>query len=319
MYRPALLFLTILAILGDRPATAGPSGSADPWTLCGRETAARERADRIPNHLLTAISLIETGRRRDRDGATTAWPWSLNAEGTGYFLPTKAAALDKIRDLRAAGRRSIDVGCMQVNLVHHADAFESLEEALDPAANVAYAARFLRRLRDRDGSWSSAAGRYHSGNPEHGLPYRDKVVAAWRALGDGGAPSPSDSEVAAASIGTWAPLAAEPPARPATVDQARTHRLNRLGAERLAAGRAAASPADRRRAQLDEWRALRDHAPFTVLAAMRLGRLDKLRRDETRGPTAAEKQAAFAERRRRQLDQWRARNDTDQAASSPGP
>ena len=41
---------------------------------------------------------------------------------------------------RAQGARSIDVGCMQVNLLHHADAFASLEQAFDPVANARYAA-----------------------------------------------------------------------------------------------------------------------------------------------------------------------------------
>ena len=33
----------------------------------------------------------------------------------------------------------------------------------DPAQNVAYAARFLKELRQREGSWTLAAARYNAG------------------------------------------------------------------------------------------------------------------------------------------------------------
>ena len=47
--------------------------------------------------------------------------------------------------------RSIDIGCAQVNLMHHPDAFASLEQAFDPMANADYAARFLKQLHDTHG------------------------------------------------------------------------------------------------------------------------------------------------------------------------
>jgi hypothetical protein len=68
---------------------------------------------------------------------------------------------------------------MQVNLHHHPDAFFSLEQAFDPASNVAYAGRFLRSLFADSGAWDEAAGRYHSATPELKDPYRDKVVQIW--------------------------------------------------------------------------------------------------------------------------------------------
>jgi hypothetical protein len=84
-----------------------------------------------------------------------------------------------VRDLLAGGTASIDVGCFQVNLRYHPDAFASLDEAFDPVANALYAARFLAGLRVRDGSWQAAVAAYHSATPEHGLPYRDRVLSAW--------------------------------------------------------------------------------------------------------------------------------------------
>jgi hypothetical protein len=86
-----------------------------------------------------------------------------------------------VRDLQAHGVRSIDVGCMQVNLFYHPDAFASLNEAFDPFANAAYAARFLVELHERTGSWDTATAWYHSATPDLGEDYRRKVMAAWPA------------------------------------------------------------------------------------------------------------------------------------------
>jgi hypothetical protein len=102
------------------------------------------------------------------------------AEGEGRFLPSKAAAIETVRQLQARGVRNIDVGCMQVNLHHHPDAFESLEAAFDPEANVAYAAGFLVALREDARSWTRAIGQYHSRQAIRGNGYRAKVLKAWR-------------------------------------------------------------------------------------------------------------------------------------------
>ena len=68
---------------------------------------------------------------------------------------------------------------MQVDLHYHPDAFTSMEEALDPAANADYAARLLVDL-DRGeagGSWDIAVGLYHSRTSLLVAEYRDRV--AW--------------------------------------------------------------------------------------------------------------------------------------------
>jgi hypothetical protein len=101
------------------------------------------------------------------------------------YLPSKEEALRKVRELRAAGRSNIDVGCMQVNLGYHGEAFDSLDEALEPATNVAYGARFLKRLRVQTRSWARATARYHSSDPDRGQAYRDKVYRLWHELRHG--------------------------------------------------------------------------------------------------------------------------------------
>ena len=74
--------------------------------------------------------------------------------------------------------RSIDIGCMQINLRHHPNAFASLEEAFDPLANARYAARFLTALKSTRADWMAAAA-YHFQTPEYAEPYRAHIAAAW--------------------------------------------------------------------------------------------------------------------------------------------
>ena len=178
--------LIALAAVVATPADASPSPfGGDPGRLCADAIARQERSGVTPRHLLTAIALNESGRKDPVTGARVAWPWAVMAEGRGRYLPTKAAAIAEVRGLQANGVRNIDVGCMQINLFYHPDAFRSLEEAFDPATNVAYAADYLRELFYEKGSWQEAAGRYHSATPEHKIPYQNRVVALWDKFRDG--------------------------------------------------------------------------------------------------------------------------------------
>ena len=164
------------AILRPPPVAAAPlaTSGAEQCRAAGR-LAGREAG--IPDHLMAAIARVESGRP-DGHGATAPWPWSINVEGVDHVYPTKADAVAAVRGFQVRGSRSIDVGCMQVNLMYHPRAFTSLEDGFDPAANAGYAARFLVRLRNETGSWERAVAAYHSGNPELGEPYRRKVMAA---------------------------------------------------------------------------------------------------------------------------------------------
>ena len=151
-------------------------------SLCADGIARQERALGIPRRLLAAISLAESGRWDDSIQEIVAWPWTVMAEGEGRYLATKAQAVAEVRALQKRGVTNIDVGCMQINLQHHPDAFASLEEAFDPAANTAYAGRFLASLRDEAGSWPRAAAFYHSRTPERAKAYGDKVSRLWAGL-----------------------------------------------------------------------------------------------------------------------------------------
>jgi len=177
MRAPGLILTTLLTFFGT--ARAAPFISAvAPGSLCRAGIIAAERAAALPPQLLSAIGRVESGRRDPVSGAMAPWPWTINAEGQGSFYDTKAQAIAAAQALQARGVRSIDVGCMQINLMHHPDAFASLDQAFDPSANAAYAARFLTNLHAQTNDWSRAAARYHSATPELGAAYQAKVATA---------------------------------------------------------------------------------------------------------------------------------------------
>jgi hypothetical protein len=200
--RPALAAL-ILAVFGVAApaagvdAATGAASTAERPDLCAGAVAAQERRHGIPDRLLTAISLVESGRWDGDSGKATAWPWTVTAEGKGRFFPTKAAAIAAVRSLQARGVSSIDVGCLQVNLYYHPDAFGSLNTAFDPAQNAAYAAKFLTDLKRDQGSWQKAVQHYHSSTAEKRIPYQKKVYAAWRVARSGERAAESKAEARA--------------------------------------------------------------------------------------------------------------------------
>ena len=157
------------------PAPAGAGDIASPWQVCASYAALAEQRQRLPWGLLRAIAKVETGRYLKEAGEVLAWPWTVMAEGRGRYLPSKQAAIAEVEALRARGVRNIDVGCMQINLFYHPDAFDSLEAAFDPAANTQAAARILVDFKNTWGSWTRAVGNYHSNTPTLSGPYRVKV------------------------------------------------------------------------------------------------------------------------------------------------
>ena len=106
-------------------------------------------------------------------------PWTVNAGGSGRFFDTAEAATAAVQDLRAKGVQSIDIGCFQINLLHHPAAFANLASGFDPLINAVVAARFLRSLHEELGAWEPAIAAYHSRAATLGGPYRDRVLASW--------------------------------------------------------------------------------------------------------------------------------------------
>jgi hypothetical protein len=161
------------------PPAAVPAPPPTPFASCETAIATAEAQTRLPDRVLSAIALRESGRPDPETGRVRPWPWTINFEGAGHFYESKEAAIAAVQAIQAAGGQSIDVGCMQVNLVQHPNAFASLDDAFDPARNASYAGRFLTALFAALGDWGTAIAAYHSRTPGVGEPYRDQVVATW--------------------------------------------------------------------------------------------------------------------------------------------
>lgn len=166
------------------PAGIAGAGTLRPSEQCRAAIAAAEQRHGIPRGLLAAISVVESGRRDEVTGERAPWPWTINAEGAGHYFDSKGEAVAWVQRARADGMRSIDTGCMQINMLHHPNAFASVDQAFDPVANADYAGRFLAELRNKaDGDWMRAAGFYHSQTPHRAEGYRRHVEAAMNGAG----------------------------------------------------------------------------------------------------------------------------------------
>ena len=152
------IFSAICAV-GTAVAAPGP---------CEREIIKAARKYDIPVGILYSVGLTETGRRGSLQ------PYALNIEGRAHFAATASEAKSEFALARSRGIKLIDLGCMQINHHYHADAFDRLDDMLDPPSNVDYAARFLKSLRRRHGNWSMAVARYHAG-PENN-PAQKKYI-----------------------------------------------------------------------------------------------------------------------------------------------
>ena len=158
--RPHLLLLALLT--GLMPSTALA------MTGCVEAAQQAETMLDLPHGLLRAIGTVETGER----------PFAVDADGTGAILADVADAVAYVRTRLAAGARFVDVGCFQIDLAYHPDAFASLETAFDPLTNAMAAGRFLQALRRRAASWPDAVARYHAAGSPRGLLYAQRVQAA---------------------------------------------------------------------------------------------------------------------------------------------
>lgn len=128
----------------------------------------------VPAGLLSAIARVESGRTSE--GKFRAWPWTLNQAGDGSYHATETDALRALDAALATGRRNVDVGCMQINVRWHSDAFADVQAMIDPVQNTDYAARYLRNLYDRHGDWTAAVMHYHSSDLARGQDYAARVM-----------------------------------------------------------------------------------------------------------------------------------------------
>lgn len=117
-----------------------------PGEQCRIAIDSAERAQAVPDHLLSAIGQVESGRRNPATGKREPWPWTIDVSGQSTFFSTEAEAIVAVRAMQVRGISSIDVGCVQINLAQHPHAFRSLEDAFNPDMNAHHGAAFLSRL-----------------------------------------------------------------------------------------------------------------------------------------------------------------------------
>ena len=171
-----------ILVLSSVPVHAKSDIRVENAKLCTQHIPTYERQYGVPSHLLSAIASTESGRYHDRLNILLPWPWTINVEGKGYYFNSKSEAIAAVRQYQAAGKRSIDIGCMQVNLRHHPRAFANLDQAFDPKYNVRYAASFLRQLYEEEKNWRKAASAYHSKTPSLGQKYASRIFRNWRTI-----------------------------------------------------------------------------------------------------------------------------------------
>ncbi len=178
-----LLIASAAATAREPPAGAPGLPPLASWdvqqsALCSGSIADAEQRHGMPKGLLATIAKVESGRPITSMRDVRAWPWTIDADGTGVFVESKDAAIAWVAQARTRRVKFIDVGCLQVDLQIHPNAFRSLDEAFDPAANAEYAAKYLVSLRaEAGGDWNVAVGLYHSHTPLLADAYRDRVAA----------------------------------------------------------------------------------------------------------------------------------------------
>lgn len=161
----------VFAVLGIF-ISCGASLPSARASQCGAAARAAEQAAGLPTGLLGSIGHVESG-------GASGLAWTVNDGRQGRHFANREDAEAYAASILSSGQQMIDLGCFQIDLFYHPDAFTDWQEAFDPAANAAAAAAILKELHDRTGSWDEAISLYHSADPSRGLPYMDKVLQAW--------------------------------------------------------------------------------------------------------------------------------------------
>lgn len=94
-----------IALVGGDPAPEARADAPrlvdlpDDSRVCGVLARAAEKALTIPDHLLRAVGVVESGRYDRTLGRAEPWPWTINAAGKGATFRTKADAIAEVERL----------------------------------------------------------------------------------------------------------------------------------------------------------------------------------------------------------------------------
>lgn len=164
MFRPFACLIRLFLLLAAAPGFAAPAAEVCEWAV---QQVSRESG--VPEDILAALTLTETGRRMD--GVVRPWAWSANSEGEGSWFEDPESAIAFAQSRVDQGRYNLDIGCFQLNYRWHGENFSSVTQMFDPLENARYAARFVSQLYTETGDWRAAAGAFHSRTPQYANKY----------------------------------------------------------------------------------------------------------------------------------------------------
>jgi len=125
-----------------------------------------EAAYGIPKDLLAAVATVESGQK----------PFAVHARGKARFFKSHEDAVIYVTAQKQKGG-ALYVGPMQICMKSHRRHFQSVEHALNPRANIDFAARLLQKLRKKHGSWRQAVMYYNASS--HRVSYTNRVMKLW--------------------------------------------------------------------------------------------------------------------------------------------
>ncbi|BCI67590.1 transglycosylase SLT domain-containing protein [Acetobacter aceti] len=135
---------------------------------CDKAAAIVEKSLDIPQGLLVAIARVESNNQ----------PLAVNVNGLTVSFSRQELAVDAVKTMLKSGafgsRPHVDIGCFQINLGWHSDAFPSIEAGFDPVTNGLAAGLFLREIHAKTGNWHEAVARYHAAS-QAGARYAEAV------------------------------------------------------------------------------------------------------------------------------------------------
>lgn len=131
-------------------------------TNCQKIIAYFEAKYGIPKHLMLAIARVESRCR----------PWAVHHNGSCLQFRQAKSALAFLKT--ASG--NIQVGCMQLDIRSHGQRFKTTELMMMPYNNIEFAAKLLKRLYKRHGSWERAVSFYHAASPVAQKAYCKRIA-----------------------------------------------------------------------------------------------------------------------------------------------
>ena len=178
-----LLFGTLFALFMYTISYFEYASAENDHLYCTNAIRFYEKHYKLPKNLLHALAIVESGKWNESLRMTTPWPWAFNVEGKSYFFKNRQEASHFLQKILATGKKSIDIGCGQINWHHHGHNFKRPEQLLNPVYNIAYSAYFLARNYSETKDWKQAIARYHSKTEDKGTEYMKKVYSVWKGNG----------------------------------------------------------------------------------------------------------------------------------------